>query len=667
MTQPSVTPQPWNPGIPFYIGLGVVMLALTAPLPAWTTFIHMWRVEIAASVFLFSTLAYLTLNPHRLDLRLSKTEWRFIVLPLLVFIFWSGLSALWAPSWKSAIHHTLIWGEYLIFYLIFRYLLDNGRHFGRLLRLFALVLVVFAILALFDFLSITAFGGNTSFRVRFAKYGEQIVTLLPLLLVFVLRSSGRTIYLGLTSVVLMWLLIYSTAGRVNWFLFGAVLISMAVLIFAFARFRRYGPKFALAVVLIAAAPVPLFLFSLVTSSAEVPILARLNDTSGSEYSNNFRRLLNSVSFEMLRSAPINGVGADNYGFEFNNFREQYAQQHPEDPNLIYGEVGIAAHAHNEFIQIAAELGVTGAVIFLWFLVGIGIMAFRALRDFRGVELHALAALIGLLMFLASSAVSAYSFRVMQNGLLFFFVLAVASKALLKRNESLETASSTRASTARTRLVLAGGMVVCIALLVYTGIRLTSVIIATQANRQKDFESGDALFKAAAMFDDENPDCRRTLGMLLLKKKRYAEAIPWLEESIALGRGESTDFSYLASAFSLSGDDVAAEHTMAKAATLYPRSPFVLTRYGELLERNGKIDDSVAIFRKASAIDARAAATWRVMVTSGPKAVSDLAARDNSYLQVMELHPESSIYAVTTERYIRFPEEQRFSLIKISSE
>ncbi len=410
MTDHPTTLKPWNPGIVFYVGLGAVMLALAAPLPAWATFIHMWRVEIAASVFLFSTLAYLTLNTHRLDLGLSKTEARFIVLPLLAFIFWSGLSSLWAPSWKSAIHHSLIWGEYLIFYLIFRYLLNTGRHFERLLRTFALVLVVFAILALFDFLSITAFGGATSFRVRFAKYGEQIITLLPLLLVFVLRSSGRKLYFGLSSIVLMWLLIYATAGRVNWILFGSVLASVAVLIFSLARFRRYGTKFALAVILVAAAPVPLYLFSLAASSAEVPILARLNDTTGSEYSNNFRILMNSVSLEMLRSAPVTGIGADNYGFQFNSFREQYAQRHPEDPNLIYGELGIVAHAHNEFIQIAAELGVTGAVIFLWFLAGVAIMLFRAVRRFRSIPLHAAAALIGVLMFLTSSVVSGILFQ-----------------------------------------------------------------------------------------------------------------------------------------------------------------------------------------------------------------------------------------------------------------
>jgi hypothetical protein len=36
------------------------------------------------------------------------------------------------------------------------------------------------------------------------------------------------------------------------------------------------------------------------------------------------------------------------------------------------------------------------------------------------------------------------------------------------------------------------------------------------------------------------------------------------------------------------------------------------------------------------------------------------------MQVMQLKPESSIYAVVTERYIKFPEEQKFSGFQATS-
>jgi Ca2+/Na+ antiporter len=68
---------------------------------------------------------------------------------------------------------------------------------------------------------------------------------------------------------------------------------------------------------------------------------------------------------------------------------------------------------------------------MWFLVGVAIMCFRAIRHMKRGSLYGFAAVLGLAMFLASSAVSAYSFRVMQNGIVFFFVLAVAAKLSFK--------------------------------------------------------------------------------------------------------------------------------------------------------------------------------------------------------------------------------------------
>src|SRR6186997_2223176 len=112
----------WTPNRLFYFGLGLVLLANWLPfIPAWYTFVHMWRVEIAASIFLAGIFIWLLANPDKVKLDLiSRDEFRFIILPLLAFILWSFLSAIWAPFWKSAIHHSLIWIEYLAFYLLFR-------------------------------------------------------------------------------------------------------------------------------------------------------------------------------------------------------------------------------------------------------------------------------------------------------------------------------------------------------------------------------------------------------------------------------------------------------------------------------------------------------------------------------------------------------------------
>ncbi len=669
MTQPSVTPQPWNPGISFYIGLGVVMLALTAPLPAWTTFIHMWRVEIAASLFLICVLGYFTFRSWnaKATFTIPGSDWKLIILPLAAFILWSSMSAIWAESWKSAIHHSLIWAEYLAFFIIFRHLLERGRSYRSLLLVFVLTLLLYAVPATLEYFAYLFFGGQTTIGIRFAKYGEQIITILPLVMIGVVRMSGKRFAAGATALALLWLLVFCSLGRANYILFGAEVLIFLAPIFAIRRYRHYAPRFVLLIAIFAAVTAPLYLFSVFSIAENAPAVWRFRNTEDLQNSNNFRKLMISLGGEMIRANPIVGVGADNFGMQLNKYRERYGAVNSQDINLANAEDQIPSHAHNEFLQVAAELGLVGIAIFIWFLVGIGILAVRSIRGLGSRSLYASAAVLGLGMFLASSLVSSYSFRLMQNGILFFFVLAVASKAASRAQSNVSNKKAVAISPGQFRFACVAGVVVCFALLTYSVVRVTSVAITERANQTQEMDVAIPLYEMAMRLDNENPDARNNLGMRLLRRKQYAQAIPYLESAIVLGRASSAEFSYLATAKTLSGDAPGAENTMRTASEMYPRSPFVLTRYATLLESHGKREESAVVYSRASEINPRAALTWRSIINFGPKSVSELAARDKSYMQIMELTPESSIYAVVAERYIKYPEEQKFSLVRVTRE
>ena len=650
----------------FYVGLALVLLVNWLPfIPAWYTFIHMWRVEIASSVFLSAVLIYLLLNGKKFSLRyeIHPDEWKFVILPILAFIVWSFLSTLWAPSWKSAIHHSLVWSEYLMFYLIFRQMLRRGARFRTLLALLVLTLVLYAVPAIVEYCAFLSFGGTTTLGMRYAKFGEQIVTLLPLVLLAVVRTRGRQFVIGAAAVAAVWLLIFCSFGRINYLLFGCVIVGMLGLLSISKQHRRYLPRFGLLVVVLVLVPLPLQLFSMSSSESSIPVLNRLNDSEGLSSSNNFRKLMYSVAGEMIRANPLIGVGADNFGMQVNHYREIYGAGNPDEVNLVNAEDQIPSHAHNEFLQIVAELGVVGGAIFAWLLVGMAVMAFRAIRRIGSGQLDAAAAVLGLGMFLISSLVSAYSFRVMQNGIVFFFVLAFAVVKIFQSHRSSEPETRVTIAPRQARFAFAFGIVICVGLTIYSSVRVSSVIITTRANQTETLLAAMPLYELAMRLDDENPDVRANLGMRLFRSRRYEESIPYLQSAISIGRAPSSELSYLATAKALAGDDQGAEETMATAASLYPRSPFVLTRYAMVMEKNGRTAESADIFSRATKLDERAANTWRALIVSGPKAVSDMAARDSAYLPVMELRPESSIYAVVTERFIRFPEERRFSFSK----
>ena len=646
----------WKPGRAFYVGLALTLLATWIPfIPAWYTFIHMWRVDLAASLFLLATLSYLFLRSRQLNFlpKVSRPELWLIIVPMIAFISWSAASIAWAPSWKSAVHHTLLWSEYLTFYVLARYLVDHDDNAGKLVRTLAIVLVLFALPAIVEFTATMIIGGDTSFRARFAKYGEQMVTLLPLLLVIVLRSSGPKFKVALAAAVAMWLLIYCTAGRVNIFLFTLLVVAIGIAVVALPNFHRYRRRFGVVLLTFIVAPVPFYFLSLAAGASD-PIVARFADSTGNAYSNGFRQVMNGVSIEMLKAVPVNGVGADNYGFQYNSYREKYAAQNPNDANLVYGEVGIVGQAHNEFLQVAAELGLVGVAIFTWFLCGLAYLGWLSLRRLREGSLLPFAATVGLAMFLASSAVSSYSFRLVQNGFVFFVVLAIASKMLLKPKSASEPNAVMRVWL---KPALAAGIAACLLLAMYSTVRVASVIVTTKANWTVDLEDAAPLYRRAMSLDDENPDVRNNFGKRYFRNERYAEAIPLLADSIRIGRAESTDFSYLATCQSLTGDPAAAEDTMRQAAALYPRSPFVLTRYAGILQNNKKADEAAIFLDRALDLDRPAANTWWTMINRGSQVASDLAFSRKDHLPIMDLQPTASIYAVLDERQILHPEEK----------
>jgi O-antigen ligase/Tfp pilus assembly protein PilF len=662
----------WKPGRLFYIGLGLVLLANWLPfIPAWYTFVHMWRVEIAASIFLACTFIYLLVNLDKLkvDLRISREEFRFIIVPLLAFILWSFLSAIWAPFWKSAIHHSLIWTEYLAFYLLFRYADSRLKIEKKILTLFVAILVFYAVPAIVEFCAFLALGGSsTTIGMRFAKYGEQVVTIFPLVLVFLVRLRGRRFAIGATAASILWLLIFCSLGRINYILFAAALAFVSVALIISKQHRRYIPKLALLVLLFILSPIPLQTFTLLSPTAPVSAVARFTDSDRLSESNNFRKLMMSVAGEMIRENPMIGIGADNFGFAVNRYRAKYGSAHADDVNLAAAEDQNPEHAHNEFLQIVAELGAVGAVIFAWMLTGIALMAFRSLMRIRSGSLVGFAAVTGLGMFLASSLVSAYSFRVMQNGILFFFVLAIAVRSTLADGETESTRQPLAITPLKMRTAIAAGLLACVGLTIYSGLRVASVIVSSRAVGTRTMGAALPLYELSMRLDTQNPDVRQNLGMRFFRNKLYADAVPFLESAVSIGKATSADLSYLATARSLAGDREGAERTLSMAAALYPRSPFVLTRYATLLEKNGKTSEADTIFDRASSINGRSARTWQALINSGPKALSEMAARaPASYLPVMELKPQNAIYAVVTERLILHPDEQRFSFAKLSEE
>lgn len=643
----------------FGIGLCLVLLTVWIPLePKLQTFILFWRVETVASLFLIITLSFF-LYKHSSDflrLKIHPSEIKFIIVPLLIFVLWSGVSMLWAEFWKPALYHTLIWTEYLIFYLIIRHILNLENGFKIIMLLLAVVFSIITLPAVIEYSSFLVLGGATTLGIRFAKYGEQVNALLPLFIVVTLRFNGKRFIVGLIFITIMWLFIISTLSRINLALCLVGIVGVVFSVLIFKRFRRYRQKSAILVLIIVSATVIIHSLSFFSEKPAVPIVARVNDEAGISSSNNFRKLMTSISLEIIKTHPSIGIGADNYGFRFNNFREIYAAKNPTDDNLVNAENEIAERSHNEYLQITAELGAIGALIFFWLLCGIGIMIVSAFKKLDRLPFLSLAALLGIILFLISSAVSSYSFRLVQNGFIFFFVLAIAAKFLPKSTATKKT-DKILVTANCLKAVYMTGIIACLILAFYCISRAASVYYALKVGELTSLEKALPLYEKSFWLDELNADAHFDLAVNLLNAKRYNESAAEFRKSIDIGRAPSSSYSYLSTAQFLAGDTVSAEQTFAEALRLYPFSPFVRTRYAFFLQINGKNLEAEQQLEIARQMNKKQANTWWSLINSGVQTTTNTAFQNDNFAPVMDLIPNDSLSAIMLEREIRFPTEK----------
>ena len=368
---------------------------------------YLWKVEFAMAAFLSIALILFVKVSKDKILSFSHREFFWIILPLFLFTAWSGASVFWAESQRDAVHHTLLWACYCIFYLLIRQVVTQPSRLKVSLKATGVVVAIIGIVCLLEYFS-TSYDLSGNVSLRYNKYAEAIATLF---LLFAAISIGRktrhSILFGAVAIA-GWLGIVFSLGRTQ---FLAALFAIFVFtLFALIRSGRgISLKKAAIFSFVFVSITLLSQISLFTQNSQQTTFKRLSGDEHSQLSFQVRMLAWQIALENLRQNPLVGVGAENFAATYGTARLNLAQNNPANPNLNVYEDILPERAHNEFLQILSELGVVGIAIFGWFLFGIARVAF-SMRGKR-TSLLSVAALAGIFAFLISSAASSYSFRV----------------------------------------------------------------------------------------------------------------------------------------------------------------------------------------------------------------------------------------------------------------
>lgn len=624
---------------------------------------HPWKVELTASFLLFSTFIFSRFRSksegdHFLT-PLKSLIW--VIAPLSAFILWSGISLFWADSDLSVAHHTLVWSCYLIFFVAISQIVVNPKFFQITVISLSVVVGIVAANCIVEYTFSPGIG--ETFGFRYARFAEIHATLLPLFLGYVLRLKKRHLIWAISITLLVWLAVLFTMSR------GALLSSVAGLS-VFVALRLINKKTVLEkkrlvfAVLGIAAILFLAQFQIFyTGQPKATTLNRLVVKNEKDVDNslagNVRFLYHGVALEMFDENFLTGVGADNFGLEFNEYRAVYSADENNKSAAAQQEWLLPERAHSEYLQILAELGIVGALFFGLFVCGIARLSFAEIKKtvFQRSDILTHSAIAGLAAFLINSAVSSYSFRLMQNGLVFFFLLAIVLRKyfIAQNNESADRQFS---FSVRLKPLLAAFFILApLSLTIFSGLKATSQYFVYRAERQKDFSAAETDYHFAEKLDAANASVSSSYGFRLLHEKSYPESAAQFERALNKGINTTISYSYLITAQTLANDLERAEKTAAEAVKIYPYSIFMRVRRAALLKKLNKNDEAAAHLDFARRLNPKQAETWWLLMTEGAPLTSQRARTDKNLVELMELKPDGAIYSILTEREILFPSEK----------
>lgn len=615
----------------------------------------LWRQELLLALLLCLTITLLAKQARQVELWTNLIHRRDVplLLPLILFVLWSAASTLWAMSPLPALRHTFTWGAYTLFFLLVRRAAMQPKLLRASLTALAIVVWILSLSCIVEFLAApndSPIPMASLFRYS-NGFGEMMAITIPIFasLALGLRQRRAALLCGATAVI-AWLTMLQALER-------APLIGASVALFALIgaallmrqdRLRNIQRVVILIIALacataLQAVPSPL-------SQGRLSSLARLQTTNANEPNTRVRLLFWGIGLEMLRAHPLTGVGANNYEIAYPQARAKFSAAHSGSTLLAMHEEMLVERAHNEYVQLLAELGIVGFMFFLAFCAALAQAAGRALRRSRSAL--ALGASASLIAFAISSGASAASFRWMGTGIMFFFAAALVSRFAFDNARASDSTIQVNAFSARAATTCA----LAFAVVMFCGMSLQAMnsLFHGTAQASEETNLAESFYLAALRSNPFDAGTNYNYGAWLFYQKRAPEAVPHLRYAVARGFNTSACYAYLAAAEAGAGDVRAAEQTLAQAVSVYPQSVFLRVRHATALAEIGNRDQANREYAAAVAINGRAARGWQQLISFGIDIANVTAHKNKDIALPGELSPANCVFAILAENERRTP-------------
>lgn len=522
----------------------------------------------------------------------------------LLFLAWSAFSLIWS---QSAFEGTALWIHWLVC-LLFYYVIFNQQ--PGLLWIRRFLFIVAATTFLFSFIGclqhlfgFPALGmvkkvpstfGNPNFAVHVLAMAIPVIAAC----LFLYKEKEMVCFLGICGSVSLTYLFYtrSQAGQIALFLTGFILAVQMLYdrkrpdsMVRFDRFKIIVTTGAFILFLILV-NLPQASHVRYDKARNLEAIAQIYKDPGKAASGRLKSWSNSLV--LIREHLLLGVGLNNYGI----FYPAYC--HAVKPTCRPPGKDLT-HAHNEYIQIAAELGIPGLILFLSLIFAMLWQPFRLIRkapdaQTRVISMGILAGVVGL------GVESFFSFPLRLQVPLLFLALYMAIVGTLDcQNDSAKKSVSVKKIAAKS---LAGIFLVLLAAVFLANIsRIKSDYHYYKANQfvmSQQWEPAMKQSRLSQKYDLFHFDNRMLLGRVYLEARQIDKALAQfsrLNEQYPYHLNTMINFGISLMA---DGQIKTALDLFHKAETINPSYPETETQIANIYVMQKEWDSAYQHFQKA---------------------------------------------------------------------
>lgn len=572
----------------------------------------------------------------------------------------------WAANPYPALHHTFVWGAYLLFFLLLEQVAGRPRLLYASITMLGVVILIIGIACIIGFFAtpLSLFRNN--------GLGEPLAVAVPLFAALSLRVRQRrgALFCGVTAVV-AWMAVLQMSERASFIATTTGLVLLGAIALALPRFRPRNLMRALSlvaafVVITVLQSVPLPFAQEEEAGNPPPVFSRIvKETSSEDLNTRARFLFWGAAIEMARERPVTGVGADNYDVAFADARARFSARNPASSLVEINEGFLAVRAHNEYLQILAELGVVGLALFLSFVAALLWAALCALRRARSPLVPG--AIASLAVFAISSGASSVSFRWMGSGLVFFFAAALVVRFANPAAQDSKAAAISFAPLFARRRATAAAFIFSLVMLLAMCAQSLNVLMNGAAQASIDKAQAESRFRSAIFWNPYDAAAHFNYGTWLYFQGRANEGTPHIRYGVENGINTSTCYVYLAAAETEAGDLRAAEATIARAIEVYPRSVFLRIRHASALAALGRSQEAQDEYATALSFNSANARGWWQLICFGKEAASKAAIKEPDNVEWPGgLLPLEAVHFVIAENKRRPPNGCSANLASVTS-